>query len=696
MTNRKRVIGFTASLFSAGSVLLALFAGTGYMLAQTAGSATIAGTVTDPAGASVPQAGVVIHSTGTGVDRTTQTNAAGAFTAAFLAPGQYDVTVSKTGFAKLVRSGLTVQVGQTLTLDLALAVQSTSDTVTVTGDAPIVDPSKTDVSQVVSAGFVSDLPIDGRRWENFVLLTPNATTDGDSGLVSYRGISGLYNATAVDGANNNVQLWSETRGRATGIAYVYSQDSIQEFQVSAANYSAEMGGAAGGITNAVTKSGTNTYHGDLFYYLRYPSWNALDPIAKSQGIYTQPVHQQQQFGGSLGGPIVKDKLFFFGTYDGSRKSSPVIYTSTVAYPMACPVQVAAAVCAAANNFLASQAGADPRVFSQDTGFMKLDYQLNAKNRISSSYDLVDFAAQNAYRTASTYSNESPTYNGPNITHERIFITNWDSIITNSMINNLRFQWGRDLEVTGTNSGPPGLNIANVMNYGMPNALPRIAEPDEHRDQIADTLSITHGTHTFKMGVDVNLIHEIMINLFYGGGVYSYQGSALAAFSNWVADISGTNLGDGQTGRHWTLFTQSTDPITGRGEDNFWMKDLASFFEDTWKVRKNLTLTLGVRYEIQLIPQPPKPNMNTPLTAYYSSTINIDSNNFAPRVGAAWQIAKGTVLRSGYGMFYAMTPGSGWYNIRVENGVYQQQYGLAPAQIPGLTFPNVIFTPRRPS
>jgi hypothetical protein len=695
INNNKKAYGFAGIRSSACRMLLVLVAGAGCVFGQSAGSATISGTVKDPAGSVVPAADVVVHNTDTGLDRTLQTNGAGLFTAAFLPPGPYEVDVAKTGFAKLVRSGLIVQVGQTVTLDLALQVQTASESVNVSAETPIVDPDKTDVSQVVSAGFVSNLPIAGRRWENFVLLTPNVTTDGDSGLVSYRGISGLYNASSVDGANNNVQLWSETRGRATGIAYVYSQDSIQEFQVSAANYSAEMGGAAGGITNAVTKSGTNKIHGDLFYYLRYPKWNALDPIAKAGAIYSQPVHQQQQFGGSIGAPILRDKLFFFGTYDGSRKASPVIYTSTVTYPLACPAQVSPAACTAANNFLSAQPGAYPRVFRQDTGFMKLDYQLNTRNRISSSYDLVDFQAANAYRSFNTYQNESPLYNGPNITHERIFVTNWDSVISNSTVNNLRFQWGRDLEVTGTNSGAPGVQISNVMQYGTPNALPRYAEPDEHRDQIADTLSITHGTHTFKAGVDLNLIHEVMINLFYGGGVYNYFGTAQSAFSGWVADITGTNLGDGLTGRHWSLFTMSTDPITGKGKDDFWMKDPSGFFEDTWKVRKNLTLTLGMRYEVQLIPQPPRPNLNTPLTTYYSSTINIDSNNFAPRIGASWQLTKGMVLRTGYGIFYAMTPGSAWYNIRVENGVYQQQYGLAPSQIPGLTFPNVIFNPSAP-
>ena len=165
-----------------------------------------------------------------------------------------------------------------------------------------------------------------------MLLTPNVTTDGTSGLVSYRGISGLYNSNTVDGANNNQAFFSEARGRANSGAYVYSMDSIKEYQVSASNYSAELGQAAGGVVNAVTKSGANDFHGDLFYYLRYPTWNALDSYPKSRGTYSQPIHQWQQFGGSVGGPIIKDKLFYFGTYDGSRKVNPIAYTSSVYSP----------------------------------------------------------------------------------------------------------------------------------------------------------------------------------------------------------------------------------------------------------------------------------------------------------------------------------------------------------------------------
>ena len=168
-------------------------------------------------------------------------------------------------------------------------------------------------------------------------------------------------------------------------------DSIQEFQVASSNYSAELGQAAGGVVNAVTKSGTSAIHGDLFYYLRYPSLNALDPLQKSKGIYTQPIHQQQQFGASVGGPVIKDKLFYFFTYEGSRKVNPISYTSTTFNgPQTCLAAIPSATCAAANAYIASQLGAFPRVIAQDLGFGKLDYQLNAANHISASFDTLNF------------------------------------------------------------------------------------------------------------------------------------------------------------------------------------------------------------------------------------------------------------------------------------------------------------------
>jgi hypothetical protein len=692
-------LGYTYPMQKLGYFALGLWAlSAPAAFAQSSGSGTITGTLTDPNGGAVPAASVLVHNIDTGIDRPYQSNDAGLYSATFLQPGNYEVTVSKAGFATVLRKDLTLQVGQTLSIDFKMQVQTTQTTVTVTGEAPIVDTEKTDVSQMVDANFAAELPVAGRRWENFVLLTPNVTSDGTGGLVSYRGISGMYNSTAVDGANNEQSLFSETRGRATGVPYVYSADSIQEFRVSTSNYSAEFGQAAGGITNAVTKSGTNVLHGDVFYFLRYPTLNALDPVAKSQGILTQPVHQQQQFGGSIGAPIIKNKLFFFGTYDGSRKVAPILYTATNRYPLACQAAIPTALCAAANGFLEAQVGAFARFFNQDLGFGKLDYQANARNHISASFNLVDFHAPNSYNSANTASNSSFTANGANVTHERIFIANWDSTFTPTMINNFRFQWGQDLEITGANFGPPSVGLSGVITYGMPNALPRPGEPNEHRIQLADILSKTHGTHTFKFGADVNLVHEVMINLFQGGGIYTYSpsGGALGAFQAWVADVTGTNLGDGLTGRHWTTFTQVYDPVTHVGKDDFWEKEPAFFAEDVWKARPNLTISLGVRYDLQLVPQPPRPVTTTPLTTYYTSKINIDKNNFAPRVGLAWQLGQGMVLRTGYGISYAQTPGSTYYAQRVENANIQATYVCSsPAQCPGLAFPNVAFAPPGP-
>ena len=252
-------------------------------LAQTAGTGTITGTVSDPAGAVVPDATVVIHNTDTSSDRSVQSNEAGIYSATFLQPGPYQITVTKQGFTKIDRTGLTLEVGRTLAIDFALTVQAGTETVTITGEAPVVDADKTEVSQEVSQNLVSNLPIVGRRWDNFVFSRREPHRMAVWFLIAASQAS--ITTTQVDGANNNQAFFSEARGRSS-LPYTYSLDAIQEFQVSSSNYSAEFGQAAGGIVNAITKSGTNATHGDLFYFLRYPSLNALDPIKQvEQDLY---------------------------------------------------------------------------------------------------------------------------------------------------------------------------------------------------------------------------------------------------------------------------------------------------------------------------------------------------------------------------------------------------------------------------
>ena len=682
-----------------------------FVVAQTA-TGTITGTVTDPKGLVVVDVGIVVRNVDTDTLSNLSTNAAGLYVAPYLQPGNYEVTATKSGFQTVIHKGIVVHVGDTLTIDMQLPLQTQATSIVVTGETPILETTSTAQAQTVSENQVEGLPIATRRWENFVLLTPAVTTDGTSGLSSFRGVSGLYNGNSVDGANNTQAFFSEARGRAIIVTYVYSADSIKEFQVSSSNYSAEFGQAAGGVVNAVTRSGTNQLHGDLFYNLRYPDLNALDPLGKTRNITTQTVHQQNQFGGSVGGAIIQDKLFFFATYDGFRKVNPILYTSTTPTStingFICPAVVSSAACSNAKAFINTDLlGAFPRNLKQDVFLGKLDYQLNQSNHINAVFNWQNWQEPYGYNTAPTVNNGGATQNGPGGTHERFFIANWTSSFSANKVNELRYQWGRDFEFDGTNSPGPAVSLLNLASYGETSALPRPAFPDEHRNQISDNFSLSKGSHFLKMGVDVNFIHELLVNLFQGDGNYSYSSTtafagcpagANATFCRWVADAVGANVGDGLTGQHYTSFTQVNDPITHVGKDDFYDNDFGIYFEDTWKLKPRLTLNLGVRYDLQHVPAPPQPNTASPLLTYYTSTLNIDTNNIAPRLGVAWQFDKNTVLRAGYGIFYGKTSNSTYYALRVENGVYQQTFnGCGPSGIKSCapTFPNVFFTPPGP-
>jgi hypothetical protein len=705
-------------LFVLSLLTLASFLGPQSAQAQTA-TGTIIGTVTDPKGLPASDVNVVVRNLDTETESAFPTNSAGIYVAPYLQPGNYQVTASKSGFETVVTKNVVVHVGERVTIDVALPLQSQQTSVEVTAEAPLLETDKTDHSQTVTQNQVEGLPIATRRWENFVLLTPAVTTDGTSGLSSFRGISGLYNGNSVDGANNTQAFFSEARGRAIIVTYVYSPDSIREFQVSSSNYSAEYGQAAGGTVNAVTRSGTNQLHGDLFYNLRYPDLNALDPVGKTKGIFTQTVHQQNQFGASVGGAILPEKLFFFGTYDGFRKVNPILYTSTTSpttiNAFVCPTAVATGLpidCSAAKTFINTDLlGAFARNLKQDVFLGKLDYELNHANHLSAVFNWQNWQEPYGYNTAPTVNNGGATQNGSGGTHERFFIGNWTSTFSSNKVNELRFQWGRDFEFDSTNSGGPSASLLNLVSYGETSALPRPAFPDEHRIQISDNLSIVKGTHVLKFGADVNLIHELLINLFQGDGNYSFNATtafagcpagANATFCRWVADAVGTDVGDGLTGKHYTSFTQVNDPITHVGKDDFYNNDFGAYLEDTWKLRPRLTLNLGVRYDLQHVPAPPQPNTASPLLTLYTSTLNNDKNNIAPRLGVAWQFTRNTVLRAGYGIFYGKTSNSTYYALRVENGVFQQTFsgcgptGSAAQKACAPTFPNVFFTPPGPA
>lgn len=743
-------------------LLITLLAGNRAM-AQTAGAGTMNGTVTDVSHAAVPGATVTITDTDTGIAHVFTSNSAGLYQAPFLLPGHYKVTATASNFNTVEVRNLTLIVGQTLTVNLTLKVGSASTTVEVSSAPEILDVDKTEVSQAVDQQLIQNMPVNARNWSDFVLLTPNVTQDGTSGLISFHGISGLYNQNYVDGANNNQMLFSEARGRASGAPYVYSLDSIKEFQAETSNYSVEFGQAAGGQVNAITKSGTDSLHGDLFYYLRYPTLNALDPVAKWTALYgsaasnpllastllTQPIHQQNQFGGSIGGPFIKDHLFYFFTYDGFRRVGRALYyntntltmtptasnsAGTVISPTQCPTQgntnykaptgdpnayISAAQCTAGLQFLINAGEAAPsRYAKQDLFFPRLDYHINDKNDAFIDFNWADFASTNGYNATPTISNSSPTTNGPTYYHERYLVGGLTTTITDRIVNEVHGQWGRDLETAGANDSGPSVGMGAV-TFGMPNALPRVAEPDEHRIQGSDVLSWVKGRHTFKFGGDINNVHEVMINLYQGGGLYSYSDTNNAAeFQDWILDAFQGQTGDidPYAGYHYNTFVQTVDQVNKaagtQGKDDFYMNMFDFFTQDTWQVSQKLTVTAGVRWDAQFTPSPGLINNNyDPISAEYTKSIKNVLDRVQPRIGFSYELNPGTVIRGGYGLFSGLNQGSTYYAMRVENGVVQVNYnysgckssvGAAGTTCPtvptGTTelYPNVPFLPTGPS
>src|SRR3954453_17693480 len=338
------------------------------LLAQNiAGTGSISGVITDLTGAAVPGASVLVENQSKGIRRELKTTDDGLFSAPSLVPAAgYQVTVNSSGFAPYQATNISVAVGQNVNLTPKLAVNSATTTVEVTTEAPIVDSTRTDVSQVVGTQQIQDLPINGRRVDSFVLLAPAVVPDGTFGLISFRGVAG-GNAFPPDGNDTTNQYYNENAGR-TRISSQISQDAVQEFQVVSNNYSAEFGHAMGGVVNTVTRSGSNDFHGTGYWFFRNQDFNARDPFAT-----INPPERRDQFGGSAGGKIVRDKLFYFLNYEGTKRDFPLIASMTApgsslfdtAGNFIASCTASAAQCSAARNFLNRQFQTVPRTVDQN-------------------------------------------------------------------------------------------------------------------------------------------------------------------------------------------------------------------------------------------------------------------------------------------------------------------------------------------
>ncbi|HWC96807.1 MAG TPA: TonB-dependent receptor [Candidatus Sulfopaludibacter sp.] len=645
----------------------------------------MSGTVRDATGAVVPGAKVVVTNPSIGFTRDLTTTDAGIFAAPALAPGSgYKVAVTKAGFTPFNGADLTVQVGQNLNLNIQLTVGVNASTVEVAAVAPSVDDVKTETSQVVGNEMINELPINGRRVDSFVLLTPAVTKDADFGLVTFRGIAG-GNSFLVDGVDTTDQYYNENAGR-TRLGSQLSQDAVQEFQVLSSSYSAEFGKASGGVVNTITKSGTNEFHGTGFWYFRNRSLNARDRFAA-----IDPPEVRHIYGGTIGGPIKKDKLFFFADAEIQYRHFPIVsniinssVNATTQSWIGCGAPATPAQCSAINSLLPRMFGLVDRTGNQQLGFMKLDYRPNDRNTLSFSMNYLHWLSVNGIQTGITLTNGAAVgTNGDDSVRDRIGKASWTNVISNNIVNEFRFGWFKDRQAddfdptlqAGYPIGNVSLSVAGVSTLGGYNILPRIL-PSENRYQFTDSLSWVKGAHTFKFGFDVARTEDYSNSLSNRFGSFTYS-----SVSTFAQDFTSPAAGPS----HYSSYAQ----VFGNPIIDTHLSDLAFFATDTWKLAPKLTLNWGVRYEYTVIPTPPITNPNYPQTGQIPSA----SKNFAPRLGLAYSLNDKTVIRAGYGLFYARYISAMVANFFSLNDVYTQSLSITSASSAGAPiFPYALASP----
>ncbi len=647
---------------------LLLFVAASAFAQSTAGLAAISGVVRDPSGAVVADAKVVIASDSQGTIRTVTTNSGGIFTAPALLPGSgYRITVVAVGYAPYEAVDQALQVGQNLNLNVNLTVDRTLTVVEVTLTGASVQDTKTDVSQVIDSQLIQDLPINGRRVDSFVLLTPGVTNDSTFGLLTFRGVAG-GNAFLVDGNDTTEQFFNENAGR-TRIASQISQDAVQEFQVVSSNSSAEFGHAVGGVVNTVTRTGRNELHGTAYWFFRNRTLDARDRFAT-----INPGEVRYQAGASLGGALIKNKLFYFVNADFTRRNFPMVSSISragVIDPNAesfigCGAPATPAQCAAINTILPRYFGLIPRQANQDLGFARLDWRPSERNTFSASLNYLRFLSPNGIQTnISSTTGAAIGSNGDDSVRVRNGRATWTAVPTPNWVNELRVGWATDRQADTFNQSmyDPALGLISLTvagQTGLGNGvsyLPRV-EPNEQRFQVADNISWTTGKHIVKFGVDIANTEDYTYYLSPAYGAYTYQ-----TVSQFALDFSGNTTG----AKNWQSYSQAFgNPVVDAT-----IRDYGVYLQDQFLVTPKLTVTYGVRYEYSQLPQPQIVNPDYPQTG----RIPTGRLNLAPRLGLAYSLNEKTVVRAGFGMFYARFPGSLIDNLFTNNGVFQTSIAL---------------------
>lgn len=657
-----RLVTFVAAL------LLAVPATSAFAQSQ-ATTAEINGRVTDAQGGVLPGATVTATSAATGYNRSVVTNGEGFYALPLLPPGTYDLVAELSGFAPQKRT-VVLNVGATLTINPQLQIGGVQETVTVEAGSPLVETSATVRTTTVDADAISNLPINGRRFQDFVTLTPTVQVDPQRGQLSFAGQRGINANVSIDGADYNQPFFGGIRGgERSNNAFTVPQEAIQEFQVVASGYSAEFGRSTGGLVNVITKSGTNALHGSTFYVNRNRDWADLNAFGQ------QAAPTQQQFGGSTGGPISKDRLFFFGAYEQQKfeNTRNVLFNLTGIS--------ATSTTAEGYNFYKSLE--TPFEATNDALALlgRVDYQLSGADRLSLRYSHSNNEALNSNavgnalepNTSSALSNNGTEKNNTNT-----FVGQYTSSLGTNLLLEARGQYSREERPREANALSPTVQNS-VGNFGTVNFLPTMQS--DWRVQSSANLTWLKGAHTFKGGTEYNHVFVDQTFGFNQFGRYTINGSAASALE--VLSVGGPTANRFDVPSSGATTTATYLRQIGNLALDFATDELAFFAQDAWKVRPNLTINYGIRWEGAFNPTPEANNefiMNALDGFTFPSGRTVDPtqipdqfNQWGPRVGFAWDATGDgrTVVRGFSGLYYARTPALIWAspmnNFRVPAG-----------------------------
>jgi len=604
-----------------------------------------------------------------------------------LDPGTYDVDVNASGFAPVHFQGLVVNVGSAINLPVTLQVGATATTVEVTEAITGVDLSAP--TTVISSQAIENLPINGRRFTDFAALTPTVQIDPQRGSISFAGQRGINGNVMVDGADYNNPFFGGTRGgERSNFIPTIPQTSVQEFQVITTGYAAEYGRSTGGLLNAISKTGGNAYHGEGFYQIRPRGAGVENPFIPA--IRTTPNvtvgetrEQLQQFGGGVGGPIRKDKLFWFASAERQLSNVPrQVFFQSVAGLAPTPLTQEAI------SFYQSLQGRFESTNDATATLGRLDYQFGNGSHLAARFNFSDANANNAITTGAplpvvdnravsgTGSEKDRTYTG---------VLQYTAMLTARIFNDLRFSGTHEDRPRTSNSAVP--NVSNVVgNFGARNFLPTVQ--DDTRYQINDGLSIIHGTHNMKFGGDYSYLTTFQFFGFNQFGSISFATTNISTILTAMSAAPGQNrFGDPNVQYRLNIGNLLAD---------YHMHQIAFYAQDQWRITPQLQINYGVRWEGQVNPAPVTSNtavvqaiqaVTFPLNGKFDpAQLQNNLNQWMPRFGFTYMPFKSsvkTVIRGHAGLFYAATPmliyGGTTNNFRLPPGDLSLFYAAGPGQ-----------------